>query len=393
MRHIAGLLGLLVVTISLPLGACSSTHGPAQLRRGHLDYNNAVRTSVDDELLLNIVRLRYLDTIEFLGTSSISSQTEINVGLGATVGELGPEELAGVSGDVGWSARPTFTFTPQRGREFAERLLGPVDLNMLTHLAASNWPMDRLLRLFVTDLGPLNNNGIGEDAAAFEELSDLISALQSRGDIAAGFVNQAEPVSQPIPAARVAPADYVAAAEKGYKYVPSENGETLTLTKSGRRTAVIMRPGTPEAPRILELLELQPNERPYFTIDLGAHVGRPGITGDRIYIRTRSILTSMAHLARGVHVPCVHVAEGLARPDFPRHGILPETMDNFFQVHVSKNTPVGRLAVPYRGHWYSIADDDLESKLTFLILSTLYRLKLNDAAGKNTPVLTLPVGG
>lgn len=393
MRHIAGLLGLLVVTISLPLGACSSTHGPAQLRRGHLDYNNAVRTSVDDELLLNIVRLRYLDTIEFLGTSSISSQTEINVGLGATVGELGPEELAGVSGDVGWSARPTFTFTPQRGREFAERLLGPVDLNMLTHLAASNWPMDRLLRLFVTDLGPLNNNGIGEDAAAFEELSDLISALQSRGDIAAGFVNQAEPVSQPIPAARVAPADYVAAAEKGYKYVPSENGETLTLTKSGRRTAVIMRPGTPEAPRILELLELQPNERPYFTIDLGARIGHTAPATDRIYVRTRSLLTAMAHLARGVHVPDPHVEQGVALHKFPRSGGGPSHYAGLFQVRASKECPKGRLAVPYRGYYFWIADDDEESKLTFLILATLYRLKLTDTASTKTPVLTLPVGG
>jgi hypothetical protein len=42
--------------------AVGCVFGPRQLEKGHLAYNDAVRVAADDELLLNIVRLRYLDT-------------------------------------------------------------------------------------------------------------------------------------------------------------------------------------------------------------------------------------------------------------------------------------------------------------------------------------------
>ena len=47
--------------------------GPRHLEKGHIAYNAAVKAGADDELLLNIVRLRYLDTIDFMTTTSVSS--------------------------------------------------------------------------------------------------------------------------------------------------------------------------------------------------------------------------------------------------------------------------------------------------------------------------------
>ena len=50
----------------------SCSFGPHLLEQGHLGYNEAVKTTADQELLLNIVRLRYLDTIEFLTSAEMA---------------------------------------------------------------------------------------------------------------------------------------------------------------------------------------------------------------------------------------------------------------------------------------------------------------------------------
>ena len=72
-------LSLVLLAALTLLAGCS--FGAKQLKDGRQAYNEAVRISSDQELLLNIVRLRYLDTIEFLGTNSISAQLSFSMTL------------------------------------------------------------------------------------------------------------------------------------------------------------------------------------------------------------------------------------------------------------------------------------------------------------------------
>ena len=48
------------------------------------------------------------------------------------------------------------------------------------------------------------------------------------------------------------------------------------------------------------------------------------------------------------------------------------------------------VAIPYRGQWFYLADNDLESKSTFMLLTQLFRLQAG-AAKSAGPTLTLPV--
>ena len=48
-------------------------------------------------------------------------------------------------------------------------------------------------------------------------------------------------------------------------------------------------------------------------------------------------------------------------------------------------------AVPYRGWWFYIADDDQTSKTTFSLLNLLFSLQSSSGEGKS-PLLTIPVG-
>jgi hypothetical protein len=86
----------------------SSCTGAGLLTDGHLAYNEAVRRASDEELLLNIVRLRYLDSVEFLSTASINSSVRFSVGLDA--GYSNDEgDVTGSGGlSFGYSSWPTF---------------------------------------------------------------------------------------------------------------------------------------------------------------------------------------------------------------------------------------------------------------------------------------------
>src|SRR5210317_172572 len=132
--------------------------GPRMLKEGHLDYNTSVKIAADEELLLNIVRLRYLDTIEFLATNSISAQTSVSVSLGARLGTDRGSSTNLAIPELAFSDRHTFTFTPQRGKQFARRLTEPVDIYTFAYLAASDWPIHLLLILLGSEINGIVND-------------------------------------------------------------------------------------------------------------------------------------------------------------------------------------------------------------------------------------------
>ncbi|WP_305906808.1 hypothetical protein Q9L42_019020 [Methylomarinum sp. Ch1-1] len=90
-----------------------------------------------------------------------------------------------------------------------------------------------------------------------------------------------------------------------------------------------------------------------------------------------------------------HIDEGLVTFTKNKHDApfnWAETpVGEFFQVDYSEDYPQQAfLAVPYRGHWFYIADDDLESKSTFMLLTQLFDLQAGQTK-YNGPTLTLPV--
>ena len=60
------------VVVGFALAACNSI-GPASVPRDRVDYSNALSDSWKDQMLLNMVRLRYGDAPTFLDVSSVIS--------------------------------------------------------------------------------------------------------------------------------------------------------------------------------------------------------------------------------------------------------------------------------------------------------------------------------
>jgi hypothetical protein len=64
---------------------------------------------------------------------------------------------------------------------------------------------------------------------------------------------------------------------------------------------------------------------------------------------------------------------------------------SLFHIRQSEERPdLAFLAIAYRGHWFYLADNDLESKSTFMLLMPLFRLQAG-AAKSTGPTLTIPV--
>lgn len=115
------LLALLAVT------ACRSI-GPDSVPRDRVDYSNALADSWKDQIVLNIVRLRYGDTPTFLDVSSVISAYTRQVATQATgavnIGvpedsTVTPNASTNLSAGGSFNDRPTISYTPLTGRKFA----------------------------------------------------------------------------------------------------------------------------------------------------------------------------------------------------------------------------------------------------------------------------------
>jgi hypothetical protein len=382
-RFILGYFIILLVTNLL--SGCS--FGPKQLKDGHLAYNETVRLSSDQELLLNIVRLRYLDTIEFMSISSISSQLSFSVSVGGSI----DEETSLGFGEAAWSSRPTFTFTPQRGRIFAKMVTTPVPVSVMTDLAAADWDIPILFQLLTRDVnGHENISGLISDE--FLEFTQLLGDLQSRTDLYFGSIELREKISDSIPINSVSGSDLVEAAKSGYRFELDASSENYTLTQALNQPVLYIPKEVPERNQLLKLLHIRDLKNEYVELRPGKFPEEALDEIDFIMVEMRSIFDTIAYLAGGVEVPEPHITKGLATADWPMSGFPTNNLKSLLHIHVSENKPGDSLAIQHRGYWFYLADNDTRSKLTFLTLAEIMRMALSPSEDAKTPVLTLPVG-
>ncbi len=149
----------------------------AVLVRDRLQFNELVKTSAEQQMLLNIVRLRYADTPSSLAVTSISTQNEVvrSFGLlpifGAVGNEVGVRGASAVlpQANMAITDRPTLTMTPLDDTEFTRKLFTPMPLEGLLHLAKASWPIATVFRLWLENL----NWVPFEQRQAFEPIDTL----------------------------------------------------------------------------------------------------------------------------------------------------------------------------------------------------------------------------
>ena len=128
--------------------------GPAAVRSTRLRYNEVVRATNDQQLLLNLVRLRYADSPIFIDLPNITSQFEVSAG-GSDPGPGGGQTTFGVGGLTGRDT-PTLSYHPRQGREIAKALLDPLAADLLSVVNAGA-RLDQFLWMTLNDINDVQN--------------------------------------------------------------------------------------------------------------------------------------------------------------------------------------------------------------------------------------------
>lgn len=347
------LRGLRPIVAFLALAACGcASVGPKTIPRDQFDYGGALGTSLREQLLMNIVGMRYLDAPVFINVSSVINQYtlegEVALGAGANTGLGGQNTLSlGTAGR--WSDRPTITYTPIAGQKFALSLLTPIPPESLFALVQAGWSPEMILRLAVRSINGVENEWAGpvnrrQADSRFVELLDVWKRLR--------------------------------------------DGRVIGLRREGGGPAHILvyrtqLPISDDLRRDLdffhESLGLDPGASEY-------HLGY-GLTPEtpkEIMVLTSSLLEIMNELAWRIDVPEEHVQDARTLGSFTSEGLPP-----LIRVQQAAERPDDAyVAVPNRGQWFYIDDKDILSKRTFAILQLMISLTDSGDAARG-PVLTI----
>jgi len=110
------------------------------------DHNMVLQRASDEQLLLNLVRLRYHEPPFFMEPSAVSAQLRRNAEVSASAGisdAFVTERSASLGGRLGFSEQPTLTFVPLRGEAVMAKILSRLDLSTLLLLYHSGWDIER----------------------------------------------------------------------------------------------------------------------------------------------------------------------------------------------------------------------------------------------------------
>jgi hypothetical protein len=395
--------------------------GPQTLPSDRIRYNEAVKTSSEEQLLLNIVRLRYTDTPSSLGVSSLADQYELTRNLGLTpffTSAAAGQAFGGYRSVVlpqlslTGSARPTLTYSPQDDQDFTKRLFTPLSLESVASLSKTTWPTSTVFRLWLENMNWVSNAETASGPTPrtppeFAEFLTGVEALQRLTDrkLATIFIEeQDDPAGDELPPEKMTAGAVVEAAKAGFEYRKEKTGNWRVMRK---KQQPIMRfdraaKNDPDFQTVCRVFGLDPARTsfelttakldPYFK---DAQKGKL----EKLDLETRSLLQVLFFVANGVDIPPPHAASGIAPQTTGADGQpfdWQQVLGGLFRVCWAdgKRPPAtAHVAVKYKGYWFYIDERDRDSKATFALLVELARLQLSTDKAGNAPLLTLPIGG
>ena len=398
--------GLVLACCVVLLGGCS--FGPAVIRLNMLRYNRAMNDTENEQFLLNIVRLRYRDPPKTLAVGSINTSFNVDATF-PSVFSLKNHSFLAAQGRI--ADVPTISMTPLGGQDFTTGLVSQIPLERIVVLVNTGWDLDRALRLLVSNMNGVENvpnlaGGAAERPPRFVQFAYVARAL--------GRLHREgllELAVDPMPAAAGAISDPVTIDKGGVTVAMAMTAakDHFIIREVGPGKAVVhnavpahdmnLAPAAwkdPELAESAQLLNLIPGLPTYRLLpaDLGQFKRQYEGPGHDITVTTRSCLSTMLFISKGVVVPAEHYRQGLVAiptDDEGRPFDWTQVTEGMFRVCVSKIMPKRAFVkVKYRGYWFYIADNDLASKSTFDLVAEMLQIQITRGL-TTAPVLTIPV--
>lgn len=347
--------GLFVVLALLSLAGCSRV-SPGRVNFDRLDYGQVIAESWKRQTLLNVVRLRYADAPVFLDIASVINSYSISgsVSAGGQVGKTTTLDASQAGAQLGaagvWSNTPTVTYQPLLGDRFTKSMLQPIPPSAVLQLMQGGWPVDLVMATVVRSINGVRNNsfGVGGDPG-FQDLVQTLDRLQRGGGL----------------------------------------GNRIEVRKDGSAVILVLqRESAASGPdddvlRIRGLLGLEKDLN-----DIEVVYGLAPRSGREVSMITRSMMEIMLEMGMGLDVPASDAAMGRVLPGRAQSGEA--EAKPLVKIRSGTERPEDvYVAVPYKDHWFWIADNDIASKRTFVFLLILFSLA-ETGQGVAAPVVTVP---
>lgn len=395
-------LKLCIPSLAMGLASCGSLNSTVQGETAHANYamafSKAAARTQNEQLLLNIVKLRYNDPVSFVEMDNfIADDTtlfsrSLDTGLGIDVGAF--DEVLGISGTFAQSHSPQTTFKLLKGDKFAKQMLSPLAPEKIFALSQSGWSIERLMLCCVSSFGTLENARAAAgptpkvlpNNSEFETLASLLRTHQSKGNNTNYNLR-----------VQIVPEDRAAR---------SSDGSLKMVTEKN----VVMSWGDPDNSELRSALEnagivLEPGKN-------AARIARHADNANESSVRGRSLLGIMSALSQTVNVPDEHSqfvqatqnhngnrGQNLSAPSALAQGFHESCIaaepwtggiGKYFAVAYSRTRPDNATAVPYRGYWFYVDDRCRDAKSTLLLLGHLYALQAGvSGAGESDSLFLL----
>jgi hypothetical protein len=337
---------------------CKSSIGAKTVSRDQFDYAEALRDAWKEQMLLNMVGMRYAEAPMFLKVTSVINQYSLEGTVTAAAPPYDLQAAAAPPLGVGgrFADRPTITYMPLTGAEFTRSVLTPIPPQSIMSLLQAGWRADILLRLTVraiNGVSPTDRIGGASNDPQFFELISLLAKVQTEGGLS-------------------------------FRVEKRDSGDVAIVVIPTESSAEISR----HRARIMEILGLDPGLEEYRLVH-----GRQAASPGEIAMLTRSILEMLADLSLGIDVPPEYIASGRVRPN-PNTAAMEEFgFRPMIKVHSSTERPTNSfVAVRYDGLWYWIDNDDFRSKRTLSFMQLMFSLA-ESGGGQTAPVVTVQAGG
>jgi len=336
------------------LAGCRSV-GPQRVLTDRFNYAEAISRTWKDEILLNLVKLRYADVPIFLNVSSVVAQYSLEGQVSATAQfpDISGRDAVGFGGSGRWADRPTITYVPLSGQQFTRSLLTPIQPASIVSLVQGGWSVDTVFRICVRSLNGVRAEtrmrlAAQEEDPRFQPLLDALRRLQARGAI-------------------------------GLRVERHESGEVSLLTLPPDDD-----PATREDRKLVATaLGLELGAREY-TLTFGVNKQ----SNREIAMLTRSMIEIFGDLAFDVQVPPEHVADGRVGDRVRGSGVS----RGAFKITSGRERPADAFAaVRYADYWFWIDNRDFGSKRSLAFLYLLISLA-ETGTGAVVPGLTVTTG-
>jgi hypothetical protein len=349
----------LLLTVAI-CGGCGGV-GPRTVPHDRFDYTEAISLSWKQQMLVNMVKLRYGDTPVFLDVVSVINQYAVETQVDLRWTWVNPVVTVGDSHSAGGSARysdrPTITYAPLTGDRFARSLMKPIPPPAVLSLIQAGYPVDIILRVCTHSVNGIRNRYGG-----------------------AARARPADPDFYPV-LARMRKIQDSGALGLRIRKTNETEATLLTFRAKGDPTS------DPDVLFVRTALGLDPAAEA-FTVVYGS------IAKDdkEIAILTRSMLEIIIDLASYIDVPAEHVRETRVGPSMPPEIIAGADVPPLIRIYSSARKPQDNfITIPYRDHWYWIDDHDLRSKTLFSFL--MFVFSLTETEGRESaPIVTIPAG-